>query len=95
MKAIWKYPLDVTDKQVIQMPANAKVLSVADQAGVLTIWALVDVDAEKEARKFYVVGTGHPLDFTGANFLGSVQQGPFVWHVFVEMTVYEAMRGLL
>lgn len=94
MRTIWKFPLEVTDHQSIEMPANAKVLSVADQAGVLTIWALVDPEAERELRHVWVFGTGHPVTVSGATFRGSVQQGPFVWHVFTDQTLMESMAGL-
>lgn len=95
MRAIWKYPLDVTDQQTVGMPAAAQVLSVADQAGALTVWALVDTEAAIEPRRFWIVGTGRPMPVSGATFLGSVQQGPFVWHVFVEPTLMESLSGFL
>lgn len=31
MKTIWKYPIKITDKQRVRMPAGAKILSVAEQ----------------------------------------------------------------
>ena len=84
MKTIWKYPLTVTDYQSVRMPKGAEILSVADQQGELCVWALVDSDAELEDRMFYIFGTGNSFnEVIPMNFLGSVQQNVFVWHVFV------------
>jgi hypothetical protein len=84
MKTIWKYPLMVTDFQAVRMPQGAEILSVADQRGELCVWALVDPDAGLEDRMFYIFGTGNPVnEVIPMNFLGSVQQSVFVWHVFV------------
>ena len=40
---IWKYPLTITDEQVLQLPSSHRVLSV-HRRGVeqLCLWALVD-----------------------------------------------------
>jgi hypothetical protein len=87
MKTIWKYPLIVTDSQIVRMPQGASVLSAADQYGELCIWAFVDSDQPTEERRVQIVGTGNPVDLTGEwQFVGSVQQSVFVWHVFVERT---------
>ena len=50
----------------------------------LTVWAEVDTERRSVLRRFLVVGTGHPMtpaerwDF----FLGTVIDGPLVWHVY-------------
>jgi len=43
MKAtIWKFPLEITDRQDIKMPGEPKILSVGlDPKGVPCLWALV------------------------------------------------------
>jgi hypothetical protein len=86
MKTIWKFPLEVTDYQNVRMPKGAEILSVADQYGVVCVWAMVDSDAELEDRMFYIFGTGNPVSETLPwQFVGSVQQNIFVWHVFAEV----------
>jgi hypothetical protein len=86
MKTIWKYPLEVTDYQNVRMPEGAEILSVADQYGVICVWALVDPEADLENRMFYIFGTGNPVSETLPwQFVGSVQQNIFVWHVFAEV----------
>lgn len=84
MKTIWKYNFDITpSKQIRMMPAGARLLSVADQHGLLAMWALVDTEAAQVERWFVVAGTGHPLiDIPSEGYVGSVIDGPYVWHLF-------------
>lgn len=85
MKTIYKYPLEITDCQSIRMSKGAEILSVADQYGIVCVWALVDPAANLEDRMFYIFGTGLPVnEVIPMKFLGSIQQSVFVWHVFVE-----------
>ena len=82
---IWKFPLRLEQSQTIEMPGGAEVLGVADQKGVICIWAMVIVEATKSPRTFEIHGTGHPIDEDveyGRRFVGTVFQGNFVWHVF-------------
>lgn len=48
MKKIYKYRIEVTDDQNIEMPVGAKILTVQTQNGVPCIWAMVDPNAEKK-----------------------------------------------
>ena len=91
MTTIWKYDLDVTDIQKVSMPMGAMPLHVAIQnpnSGVertIQLWAAVDPARPKEDRLFAVVGTGNPApEPDDAEYVGSVIDGPFVWHVFAE-----------
>lgn len=84
-KTIWKYDLEVTDVQKVLMPIDAMPLHVAVQGNDSTIqlWALVDPTEDMEDRFFAIVGTGNPApDDDQGEWVGSVQQGRFVWHVF-------------
>lgn len=58
MKTIWKFSLQPTVEHTILMPVGAEILSVQTQRNTACIWALVDPTAEKEKRKFIIVGTG-------------------------------------
>lgn len=84
MKEIWKYTLPRSGLSDLRMPADAKVLSVGMQNDVITIWVLVDPFNERIDRHIVVKGTGHPIDETveNSNFIGTIFDGPFVWHVF-------------
>jgi len=60
MKRIFKYPLDVVDFQVVNMPKDAELLDVQVQNNGLQLWALVEPSAEKVDRVIAIVGTGNP-----------------------------------
>ncbi len=83
MTTIWKYPLSITDHQVIDIPGGCEPLHVGlDPVGVPCLW--VKVDPERAPRGFhvYIVGTGNPMPDKALSHLGSFSQGVFVWHVF-------------
>ena len=80
---IYKYPLDVTGEQAINMPMGAEIRHVGDQHGVLTLWAEVNPNLPNRTKVIIVRGTGQdfPPDKRDV-FLGTVIMGVFVWHVF-------------
>lgn len=61
MKTIYKYNLEVTDVQQVQLPKEAKILCVQTQHGEPHLWAEVDTDKTPEARTIEIFGTGHPI----------------------------------
>ena len=84
MLSIYKYPLS-SERCTHSIPHGARVLSVQTQGEQLCLWALVDTDKVHETRTFRVIGTG--WDVAGRfldNFIGTAQQGPYVWHIFEE-----------
>lgn len=84
MNTIHKFNLAVTDTQSVSMPKGAKVLCVQVQNGTICLWARVWTEAEYELRTFLVVGTGNPFPESNRPplYIGTVQQPPFVWHIF-------------
>ncbi|MBX3579959.1 MAG: hypothetical protein KF723_22375 [Rhizobiaceae bacterium] len=84
---IWKFPLKITDVQDVEMPIGSRILSVAEQHGVICLWALVNPhpEAGKAVRRITIVGTGYPVPhgYT-ADYIGTVltSGGDLVWHVF-------------
>lgn len=78
MRSVWKYPLGT---RTMAMPQGAEILCIQMQDGCAVAWALVDTEAPLASRTFGVFGTGHevPPDYT---YVGTWQQGPFVWHLF-------------
>lgn len=92
-QTIWKFEVPITDRARINMPAGARILSVAlgTAPGTALLWAEVAPAAGPTDRGFRVVGTGHPLP-EGVTFIGTVQDGPFVWHVYEEATVQESVK---
>lgn len=88
METIYKYALELEDEQIITLKRGAEILSAQEQNDQLVLWALVDPDRQDEKVKFYIAGTGNPLPFPGPytrylyEYIDTVQQGRFVWHIF-------------
>jgi len=85
---IWKFPLEVTDWQIVKMPIGAKILDVQVQHGGICLWALCDENAEKESRHFLIFGTGEGNlpDYPG-EYIATVQKegGSLIWHIFEQI----------
>jgi hypothetical protein len=81
-QSIWKYELRVVDHQTVQMPIGARILTVQVQRDALCLWAIVDQEAKRETRIFCIFGTGERFNRPDATYIGTVQDGDFVWHVF-------------
>lgn len=81
---IWKWPLEVTGTQTIQMPADAKVLAVQVQDGKPQAWVLVNECADFVERTFATYGTGHPVSSDPGKYVATYQlhDGEMVFHVF-------------
>jgi hypothetical protein len=81
---VWKYEIGYQAGlgNVLNMPADSRVLSIAMQGAHLCLWALVDPERPRVARKFEVIGTGQRLPDQPLHYWGTVLDGPYVWHVF-------------
>ena len=83
---IWKFPVEITDEFELEMPSDAKILSVQMQNGSPQLWALVDPKSERVLRTFYIVETGNPICFapSQSEFVGTFQThgGQLVRHLF-------------
>lgn len=80
-KTIWKFPLDLEDSQIIDIPIGAKFLTAQVQ-GCICIWAVVDPGKVSERRRILIRGTGHPFTGSEERYIGTVMDRAFVWHVF-------------
>lgn len=94
MNTIYKYPIEVTDTQVVRMPKNAEILSIQVQNETVCLWAKVDSNEKvMEERSISVYGTGHPMVHIGGKeiFLGTIQlaAGKLVFHVFERTSSWE------
>lgn len=87
------------EEQELEMPMGAAPLTVQMQEDALCLWAIVNPEAPKLNHKVYVFGTGGRLPdidptvthryrhgYIERGYIGSVQDGPYVWHVFWGMT---------
>ena len=84
MKAIWKFPLSVEDRQEIEMPAGAEILTAQLQGNTLYLWAVVDDQAPKEKRTIEVFGTGQLMSSETRKYISTFQlyRLALVFHVF-------------
>lgn len=82
---IYKYKLSVlAGSQAINIPSPQRFLSFQLQDGYPCVWYEV-TDPENNVRfdriEFIVIGTGFDVP-ENAHYLGTAQQGPFVWHLY-------------
>jgi hypothetical protein len=85
MLTIYKYELrcDHGATQSFSIPEQHKVLSVQMQHGKVCVWILVNLKTPLTTLKFHVFGTGHEIETVlGLDYLDTVQEGPYVWHIF-------------
>jgi hypothetical protein len=84
-KQIWKYQIVLKVDGVfwLDMPKGARILKLALQKGKPTLWAMVDINANTETRKFNLYLTGSPI-VDEEEYIGSVllDDGDFVLHLF-------------
>jgi hypothetical protein len=93
MKTIWKFPLEITDRQIVEMPHECAPLTVQMQNDRLCLWAIADPDKSPTGHPVIIVETGNPFpeEADGFAYIGSVQKVAwggsdyriFSWHVFV------------
>lgn len=87
---IYKYPLRITDFQIVEIPKPYTILSVDTQRGIPCIWAMCASTwgGNKTPIKVCIIGTGNPVpkEVERMAFLGTflVADGDFVGHVFWE-----------
>lgn len=84
--AIWKFPLNLTDEQAIEADAWIdRPLHVGlDPSGILCLWC--EVSTRRTSRRtatVHIIGTGNLFPVARGQYVGSVTQGSFVWHVYV------------
>lgn len=84
MNVIYKYPLHEGINQ-LEIPYR-KVLGVIYQGFSPILYAIVDTEMENRNLQVAVIGTGWELEenIIGSNYIGSVTNGVFVWHIFVK-----------
>jgi hypothetical protein len=83
MDKIYKYPIH-SQNQIIQIPVEADFLSCIVQDRVLCLYFIGDQEGVKVPVMIVTIGTGWEVDNKPRHFLGTVQQPPYVWHVFLE-----------
>lgn len=81
---IYKWKLEMTDRQTLMLPVGAKLLDVQMQKEDCCLWALCDDNAKKEPRHIAIYGTGNPFQVENSNYLSTFQMPKrgLVFHVF-------------
>ncbi len=89
MNTIWKYPLEITDINKIQMPKGAEILCIQMQDTTPCLWAKVDsAEKEMQPRIIETCGTGNRINSLVHNYIGTYQlsSSALVFHVFEDIT---------
>lgn len=86
MKKIYKYPLEITDTQFVELPLGAEILTVQMQGNQLCLWAMVNTlpEAIKKNRRIEIIGTGNPIPIGDLKYISTFQMmdGRLIYHVF-------------
>lgn len=89
MKNIYKYPLKFTVAQVVKAPI-AKVLDIQIQAGVPTLWAIVDDSIPEWDCTIACFGTGtssvdkYMTSSLQDKYVSTTQTNGYVFHWFID-----------
>lgn len=86
MSVVYKYPVYPSrDAQEVEMPSSSQIVSAIVQNGTIFIYAVVPDPLASplmnSKKKVLVVGTGAEFR-REKRFIATVQDGPYVWHVF-------------
>jgi len=97
VREVWKYNFIGTGQHDLSLPKGSSVLNFQIQDGEFTIWVLVDTtnpieEADCNVWRFEIVGTGWETERRAFEYIGTAQDGPFVWHMFL-VTVENARAG--
>lgn len=84
MKTIWKFPIPQQTPFCLEMPRFSRVLAVQMQEETPCIWVEVEPDGLISRRAFHIVGTGRELPPEAHQYLGTWQNGVYVWHLYEE-----------
>ena len=81
---IFKWKLVLNPIQGIEVPDYWEPIAVQMQHGKPCIWAKVGVDSDVSRNVLVrIVGTGQEFCDDGYDYFGTVQDGGFVWHVYL------------
>lgn len=86
MLKIFKYELQIVDRQEISIPSPKRLLHVGEQDEKLFVWSIVTPDIFVIYPTILrIFGTGHQIENEDITFIGTVQMSNgLVWHIFTE-----------
>ena len=79
---IYKYTLEITDRQILKIPESWFLLDIQNQNGKIVMWVRVSPDNELFDNAFYIIATGQDLHDKCDEHLGTIQIDKMVWHVY-------------
>jgi len=79
MRTVWKFPV-VFGPNTINAPDLQEIVHFAAQEEHLFVWAIVDTEGPYYSKRVTVTWTG--TETPVASHIGSVQDGPYVWHAW-------------
>lgn len=87
MRTIYKYELDVHEtprKMLLPEGSIARHVAVVDHVIYIWIEQTTYDDVIRDDHTFTIYGTGHEFEYPEGSFeyVGTVFQGPFVWHIY-------------
>lgn len=83
MRIIHKAVIQICTRQVLRLPNSAIIRKVGMQGDKYCIWyEFEQVDTKTKDIIIHVVGTGHPEIANSWNYLDSIIDGGFVWHLY-------------
>lgn len=84
MARIWRFPLQIEQRQLVHVPAGAVFLDVSvGEDSQPCVYALIDPDAQAEPSVVTVVTTGEEFDPDGMTYLGTFKIDWYVGHVWL------------
>lgn len=82
MDTVYKYELELTERQVLSLPADARILDIQVQNESLCAWVKLDTEKPERERVILIVGTGNRAPHNAQKHISTVQMNGFVWHFF-------------
>lgn len=97
MRTIYKYPLQVIDSQVVQLPGGGIPLTVQVQNDIPVLWSVVNTDLPNAPITINTYGTGHPIVERPGEYLATYQLcgGGLVFHVFYQEPIAQGIERVV
>ena len=87
---IYKYDIPLFYEFFINLPEKSTILDFQVQNNAPYIWVLVDHDAPLIKVRLSIIGTFDEInDDDILAYVGTAQQPPFVWHLFMMKEIEE------
>lgn len=81
MRTIYKYKIPFKSASYF-ISEDSKILCVQEQDSEITMWVEENRDSETIPRTFVTYATGEELPDDKGTYIGTVQLGWTVWHVY-------------